>query len=122
MAQGILIAEDVKSTRMVMRRVLERICKDTPIDEAEDGEQVLEMYFAQQPNLIFLDVHLPKINGWGILSYIRRVDQKTKIVLVTASKEPEDVLKALELGADGFMGKPFDTEELTELLRRVGAS
>lgn len=102
-----------------MRRVLQQRNSEWNIVEAADGEEALEAYFSNQPSLVFLDVHLPKINGWGILSYIRRIDKATQVVLVTSSKEPEDVLKGIELGADAFIGKPFDTEELSDVLSRV---
>ena len=113
----ILIAEDVKSTRMVLRRMIEKMPGDWDITEAEDGERALELYFQIAPEVIFLDVQLPKVNGWGLLSYVRRSDDETQIVMVTASKEAEDVQKAADLGANGFVGKPFDNDELREFLR-----
>ena len=116
----ILIAEDVKSTRMVLRRMIEKMPGDWEIIEAEDGERALELYFQLAPEIIFLDVQLPKVNGWGLLSFVRRSDAETQIVMVTASKESEDVQKAADLGASGFVGKPFDQDELREFLGNNG--
>lgn len=112
----ILIADDASTIRMVLKRLLQRLDGEWEISEADEGGSILDTYFELSPDYILLDVELPEVNGWEILSTIRDFDKDTKIIMVTASERTEDVLKAAELGADGFVGKPFDINELADAL------
>ena len=88
------------------------------IIKAASGEEALEKLVHNQIDLILLDVMMPKMSGIEVLSRLR-ADEKTKaipVVMVTALKETEDKIKALEAGCDDFISKPFDK---TELLARV---
>ena len=85
---------------------------------AESGQAALEKAAAKPPDLILLDIMMPRMSGIEVLSRLR-ADEKTKaipVVMVTALKETEDKIKALEAGCDDFISKPFDK---VELLARV---
>lgn len=112
----ILLADDVKVVRVSLRTILKRFPQEWDFFEGQDGSSILEAYFEHQPDIILLDVVLPEVDGWEILRTIRDVDEDVRIVMLTASDEPKDVLKAVELGADGFVGKPFDMDELADAL------
>ena len=114
--QRILIADDSAVIRVVLRRMVTRLGLNCEILEATDGENVMDTYFECEPSVILLDVEMPQVNGWEILRCIRDIDEETRVIMVTASKTPDDVLKAIALGADGFVGKPFDHDELLDAL------
>lgn len=83
---------------------------------ATDGEEGLSLALAWNPDLIFLDLMLPKINGYEICHSIRLEGIQTPILILTAKGQTEDIVKGLELGADDYIVKPF---ALQELLARV---
>ena len=116
MNRKILIADDLKPIRMILRRILDKISSDWDIEEASCGEEALDRIYWSEPDIVLLDVQLPKKNGWEILSSVREADGKTMVVMVTASESPEDVQKAVDLGASGFVGKPFDQNEIAQAL------
>ena len=117
----VLIADDVKSTRLILKRMLDKFTGNWDYQEASNGEEALDRYFASEPDVLLLDVQLPEANGWEILETIRQIDKKTRIIMITACEEPEDVLKAVRLGADGYVAKPFDQEELADALGLIPA-
>lgn len=116
MKKKILIADDVETTRLILKRMLLKLSDSWVIEEARDGEEALDSYFHFQPDYVLLDVELPELDGWEILQCIREIDKETTIIMVTASNEPDDVLRAKELGANGFVCKPFDTAEFADAL------
>lgn len=101
---------------MVLHRTLLKLGEDWIIHEAADGGAILDAYFDFEPAIVLLDVELPDVDGWEILRCIREIDDKTIVIMITSSRTPEHVQKAIEMGATGFVGKPFDKEELAEAL------
>ncbi len=85
---------------------------------ASNGEEGLERYFDENPDLVILDIMLPKMNGWEICQEIRR-DQMTPIIMLTAKGESYDKIKGLDLGADDYVVKPFDPNELMARVKAV---
>ena len=89
---------------------------------AEDGLKALEVFFAEQPGLVVLDLMLPKLHGLEVLRLIRE-DSKTPVVILTAKGNQDDRLRGFELGADDYVVKPFWPKELVArvdaVLRRV---
>jgi two-component system, response regulator len=112
----ILLVEDDRNHRWVMRRVLDSAFgEEITVEEAETGEQALERASkAPTPDLILLDLGLPDVGGLEVLRRLR-ADPRTKrvpIVVLTSSQEQEDIRKAYECGANSFVSKS-DTPELT---------
>ena len=84
------------------------------IIQAESGEEALEKLSSNQVDLVLLDVKMPRMSGFEVLAKLR-ADKKTQripVVMITAHKENEDRVKALESGCDDFISKPFDKHEL----------
>lgn len=79
---------------------------------ARDGEKGLELALEQHPDLIVLDLMLPKVNGYEICSAIRRENLTVPILMLTAKGREEDIIRGLELGADDYITKPFSVREL----------
>jgi DNA-binding response OmpR family regulator len=92
---------------------------------AEDGKEAIEKARTGQPDLIILDVMLPEMDGFEILSTIRKETQ-VPVIMLTAKKEEIDKVLGLEMGADDYLTKPFSPRELTArvkaILRRSGES
>ncbi len=122
MKQKILIVDDEAHIRMLIEQTLEEL-EDEGVEffTAENGEMALEVITKEKPDLIFLDVMMPKLNGMEVC---RRVKQEMGltdiyIVLLTAKGQESDRQKGLDVGADVYMTKPFDPELLLEKARKV---
>ena len=90
---------------------------------AADGESGLERALAEKPDLILLDVMMPKLDGFAVCAELRRVSNAVPVLMLTAKGQIEDRVNGLDAGADDYLVKPFSTEELLArvraLLRRV---
>ncbi len=85
---------------------------------AADGESGLQLAFEKRPHLIVLDIMLPDMSGLEILQQLRRHGEQTPVLILSARDSTPDKVEGLNLGADDYMGKPFD---LPELLARIDA-
>jgi DNA-binding response OmpR family regulator len=85
---------------------------------AADGAQALRRYEADQPDLVLLDVTIPKMNGFEVCRRMRQAAE-TPIILLTARDEEEDVLRGLQLGADDYVTKPFSPKQLLARMKTV---
>ena len=122
MEQKLLIVDDEAHIRMLIEQTLEEL-EDEGVNffTAENGEQALEIIQAERPQLVFLDVMMPKMNGMEVC---RRVKKELGlndvfIVLLTAKGQELDRQKGQEVGADVYMTKPFDPEKILEKAREV---
>ena len=117
MAKTILIVEDEKNIVDILSFNLEREGYATV--EAYDGEAGLQLALEQDPDLILLDLMLPKMNGFDVCRAVREHGRATPIIMLTAREEETDKVLGLELGADDYITKPFS---MRELLARVKAN
>ena len=115
--QAILVVEDEEKIARVLQLELEY--EGYLVDKAHDGYEALEKYRTQTWDLILLDVMLPGINGIDLLRRIRSDDPLTPIIMLTAKGSVEDKVTGLDLGANDYITKPFEIEEL---LARIRAS
>jgi len=122
MSQKILIVDDESHIRMLIGQTLEEL-EDEGVDffEAENGEKALQIIQDEKPNLVFLDVMMPKMNGMEVC---RRVKQELKlenvfIILLTAKGQELDRQRGQEVGADVYMTKPFDPESILKKAKEV---
>ena len=113
----ILVAEDYPATRSVLRTLL-RGAGHT-VRFAVNGEEALAQVALKRPDLVLLDVMMPKKSGYEVLGEIRRTDTALPVILLTAKGEKSDVVLGLGLGSDDYVKKPFDGDEL---LARVAAA
>ena len=92
---------------------------------ANDGVSAVTMFQEESPSLVLLDIMLPKLDGWQVCREIRKFSE-TPIIMLTAKGEVFDRVLGLELGADDYVVKPFDTKEIVArikaVLRRSAAS
>jgi len=115
----ILIVDDAEDTVELLRKRFRAEGYDT--SEAFNGEQALNMVPEYEPDLIVLDIMMPKIDGYEVCQRLK-ADEKTKyipVLMLTAKGEVEHKVKGLNIGADDYMGKPFDYKELSARVRSL---
>ena len=113
----VLIVEDEKNIVDILRFNLQREGYQTA--EAYDGEDGLEKARTADPDLILLDVMLPKLNGFDVCRRLRAAGSSVPVIILTAREEEADKVLGLEIGADDYITKPFS---MRELLARVSAN
>ncbi|MGH7162198.1 MAG: response regulator transcription factor, partial [Planctomycetota bacterium] len=120
----ILVIEDDPAIRLGLRKSLG--FEGYRVLEAADGERGLQIAFDKKPDLVVLDLMLPKVNGYEVCRTLRRHDHALPIVILSAKGQEVDKVMGLDLGADDYVTKPFSTRELAArikaALRRAQAS
>lgn len=114
--QKILIVDDDNNIAELIALYLTKECFETKI--VNDGEEALKEFVRFHPDLIILDLMLPGIDGYQVCREIRQKSQ-TPIIILSAKGEVFDKVLGLELGADDYMEKPFDTKELVARVKAV---
>ncbi len=122
MDQKILIVDDEAHIRMLIEQTLEEL-EDKGVEflTAENGEIAVEIIQEENPQLVFLDVMMPKMNGMEVCRRIKKElgMDNVFIILLTAKGQETDRQKGLDVGADLYMTKPFDPEVLLERAKQV---
>jgi two-component system, OmpR family, alkaline phosphatase synthesis response regulator PhoP len=122
MRKKLLIVDDESHIRMLIEQTLEEL-EDEGIEflTAENGEQALQIIQAENPQLVFLDVMMPKMNGMEVCRRVKKDLSLTDvyIVLLTAKGQELDRQKGQEVGADVYMTKPFDPETILSKAKEV---
>src|SRR5438477_4840840 len=117
----ILIIEDETPMRTALKDVIET--EGYRALTAPDGESGLKRAITEKPDLILLDIMMPKLDGYAVCAELRRLANPVPILMLTAKGQVEDRVAGLDVGADDYLVKPFSTEELLArvraLLRRV---
>ena len=122
MEKKILIVDDEAHIRMLIGQTLEEL-EDEGVEflTADNGASALELIQSEKPNLVFLDVMMPKMNGMDVCQKVKKelaIDD-VYIVLLTAKGQELDRQRGQEVGADVYMTKPFDPEVLLSKAREV---
>jgi len=122
MEQKILIVDDETHIRMLLEQTLEDV-EDEGVELlfADNGASALETIQLEQPSLVFLDVMMPKMNGMEVCQKVKNelgLDQ-VYIVLLTAKGQEVDKQRGLDMGANLYMTKPFDPDEIVAVAERV---
>ena len=121
MATKILIVEDDNNIADLLRLYLEK--ENYEVCIASDGGKGVEQFRRFQPDLVLLDLMLPVLDGWGVCKTIR-AESMTPVIMLTAKGETEDKVNGLKIGADDYITKPFEMQEvlarIEAVLRRSG--
>lgn len=121
--EKILVVDDDVNICELLRLYIER--DDYQVVIANDGEQAVELFNREQPDLVLLDIMLPKMDGWQVCKEIRKTSNRP-IIMLTAKGEIFDKILGLELGADDYIIKPFEAKEVIArihaVLRRTSTS
>ena len=114
--QKILIVDDDENIANLISLYLTKECYETRIEH--DGQSALDAFKEYAPNLILLDIMLPGLDGYEVCREIRR-ESKVPIIMLSAKTEVFDKVLGLELGADDYIIKPFDSKELVARVKAV---
>lgn len=106
----ILLVEDEASLAMLVKDNL--LAQGYEVYHAENGDQALERFYFVKPDIVLLDVMMPKLNGYKVAETIRNTDKETPILFITAKVQTKDVIKGFESGGNDYIRKPFSIEEL----------
>jgi DNA-binding response OmpR family regulator len=118
----VLIVDDTEDVRALLRMALSIAGIESV--EANEGPTALEMLAdGVHPDLVLLDVQMPVMDGWHVLTAIREAPNTSDlpVIMCTVKSRPEDMLKGWELGCDGYLSKPFDIDSLVATIRSVVA-
>jgi two-component system, OmpR family, alkaline phosphatase synthesis response regulator PhoP len=122
MNKKLLIVDDEAHIRMLLEQTLEEL-EDEGVEflSAENGEEALKIIQEENPQLVFLDVMMPKMNGMEVCRRIKKdlAMDGVFIILLTAKGQELDKLKGQEVGADIYMTKPFDPEVILDKAREI---
>jgi DNA-binding response OmpR family regulator len=116
MKRKILIIEDEKNLMQVLKDNF--LQEGFDIISALDGEDGVDKFYSENPDLILLDINLPKKNGWEVCKEIRNIST-LPILMMTARDSDEDEYKGLDLGADDYITKPFNLKILTLKVKKL---
>lgn len=112
----ILVVDDDQNICELLRLYLEK--DGFSVVVANNGRQAIEYNKTENPNLILLDIMMPELDGWQVCREIRK-EYETPIIMLTAKSETFDTILGLELGADDYISKPFDTKEVIARIKAV---
>ena len=122
MEPKILIVDDEAHIRLLIEQALEDL-EDEGVEllQASNGEEALAVIQAERPRLVFLDVMMPKMNGFDVCHAVKHELglSDVYIIMLTAKGQEYDKQKGADLGADAYMTKPFDPDELLETAGQV---
>jgi two-component system, OmpR family, alkaline phosphatase synthesis response regulator PhoP len=122
MQKKLLIVDDEAHIRMLLEQTLEEL-EDEGVEflMAENGEEALKIIQEEKPQLVFLDVMMPKLNGMEVCRRVKKdlSMEGVFIILLTAKGQELDRLKGQEVGADIYMTKPFDPEVILDKAKEV---
>ncbi len=113
----VLLAEDDRLIRHGLSEVFRS--EGFEVLEAFDGQTALDLFRLHQPQLVCLDVMMPKLNGYEVCRAIRKLDAEVPVVFITAKSEEPDKVLGLELGGDDFIVKPFGVQEVVARVRAI---
>lgn len=118
MTKKVLIVDDEPHIRLLLEQTLEDLVDEGLIDllMATNGQEALDIIQADRPDLVFLDVMMPKMNGFDVCQKVKRDLGLTEvfIILLTAKGQEFDKAQGLQVGADVYMTKPFDPDQVVE--------
>ena len=114
----VLMVDDSRTSRKILREALERGGFEVN-GEAGNGEEGYLKYKELKPDIVTMDITMPTMDGIESLSLIKREDKDAKVIMITAAGQKEKMVEALKRGAEEFIIKPFNEEEVIDTLNRV---
>lgn len=120
-AINILIVDDHAIVRQGFAALLKTVPGFAVVAEAGDGEEAVELYRRHRPDVTLMDLRLPRMNGVDAIARIRQESPGARIIVLTTYDGDEDIYRAMQAGAKGYLLKGMDLKELTDAIRTVHA-
>ncbi|PYJ41808.1 MAG: DNA-binding response regulator [Verrucomicrobia bacterium] len=118
---GILIADDHSVLRQGLVSLIGFEADMIVVGEASNGREAVDLWRQQRPDVILLDLRMPELDGVGVIKQIRADDENTRIIVLTTFDGDEDIYRAIQAGAKGYLLKDVPREALIDSIRRVYA-
>jgi len=113
----ILIIDDSNFSRKILRKILEKL--NYQVTEASDGMTALESFTMQQPDAVLLDLNMTGMKGLDVLSKLIEINPNAKIVIASADIQESTQQMAMDIGASGYIFKPFTEDKISEILTQL---
>jgi len=115
-----VIVDDSKlSRKWLIEMIPQKIAENTKIIEGENGEEAIKLFQEYKPDIIFLDITMPILDGFGALKKIREIDAEALVVMISADRQKSTKEKVLTLGASAIISKPIEEEEFRSTLLKL---
>jgi DNA-binding NarL/FixJ family response regulator len=118
---GVLIVDDHSVVREGLASLIGRKSDMTVLGEASNGREAVELWKKHRPDVTLLDLRMPELDGVGVIKEIRAGDEKARFVVLTTFDGDEDIFRAIQAGAKGYLLKDVPREALMDCIRRVHA-
>lgn len=115
---NVLIVDDSRTSRRILREILEE-AGHIVVGESLDGEDGYLKYKGLKPDLVTMDITMPKMDGIEALQLIKKADAEAKVIMITAAGQKEKMIQAIRYGAAEFISKPYETEEVKLVIDKV---
>lgn len=114
----ILIVDDSRTSRRILKNLLEGAGHEI-IGEAPNGEDAVKLYVELKPDVVTMDITMPVMDGLESLKQIHELDHNAKVIMVSAAGQHNKMIDAINLGAVEFVTKPFDGNEILDLVTKL---
>lgn len=118
--KNILIVDDSRTSRKILKGILENSGYEI-VAEATNGQEGYEKYVEFKPDVVTMDITMPVLDGIGALKKIIGEFPDAKVIMVTAAGQKTRMVEALQSGASEFVSKPFDSDQLRDIIEKVTA-
>jgi DNA-binding NarL/FixJ family response regulator len=118
---GVLIVDDHSVVREGLASLIGRKADMTVVGEAANGREGVDLWREHRPDVTLLDLRMPELDGVGVIKEIRAVDEKARFVVLTTFDGDEDIFRAIQAGAKGYLLKDVPRDALMDCIRRVHA-
>ncbi|MBN2553382.1 MAG: response regulator [Spirochaetales bacterium] len=118
MGINVLIADDLKFIKLVLRELVEK-AGFRVVGEASNGEEAIELYQDKRPDVVLMDITMPKVDGLTAMKEILKIDPEAKIIMCSALGQQSLIVQALQMGARDFIVKPFREERVVASIKKI---
>ncbi|MCP3670087.1 MAG: response regulator [Gammaproteobacteria bacterium] len=115
----LLIVDDAMSQRMLLVAKLSQYDEVEVISEAKDGQEAIEKFESLNPDVVILDLVMPKVDGKEALKKIMQIDSNANVIIASSLGGEDDLEECLRMGAKSFVQKPYDEEHLIREIKKI---
>ncbi len=119
MIKSILVVDDSKMSRKLVIRALPEEW-DSPVHQASNGLEALDIVHDKSPDVIFLDLTMPELDGFGVLAALQKEENKVPVIVISADVQTEAYERAIGLGARAFIQKPMGPGDIRKVVQELG--
>lgn len=118
-AKTVLVVEDDASIRKFLVQIFEDRDDYVVIGEAYDGEEAMDLYRLHKPDIVFMDLRMPKFNGFDALDDILKYNPDAKVIVISAMNDAPVIVDIIKKGAVNFITKPFEEADVLAALAKI---